>query len=1173
MKKQIDVSVIVPIYNVEEFLGECLDSLRRQGDINLEVIMIDDGSTDSSGELADRYAEAYPNFVCVHIPNGGLGHARNLGVSKANGKYITFMDSDDIIPDNTYAKMFRMAEKNGSELTICNVERFSSSFTKLSNLHNRLFRDTVAVTHISEKPDLINDTIACNKLILKEFYDRNGFSFPEGIVYEDIPVTIPMHILCNKVSMMAEVGYRWRVRDGATKSITQKTVAMKNLKDRLTSIGLLDKFFKENVTDQTLIEAKQIKSLEIDLDIFVRNCASVPESEALVILDMLNEYIDQEIDPEMFSRIPVLQQQRYTYVRERNLEKLIEILNYNQYNTAKITEENGRLIASLPEDLFTIETRDVTNEIKSQPPRVAIDDFYITDNALVIAAHLYWKRFSIRKDEQKISAYLTNNIDRIELDVEPRNDGWMTKNYGTLVDKNTKEVVHYNYDGAAFIITLDLRKIEGKVEDDQYHIMLHYNNRLVEGECILRGLKRAVKEVADGRTVIEGSLSAAVQISKAKELYINVRKDTPILSKVQMDDKNLQFTLENDTEELIAYEQGGDISNGFAMNSKGNRVFEIPADLLKEGSTYLFSDKRKQGGALFARKSDAQILTGAKNAIISAFVTNEVKLRILSSITYLETIRQEKSTVHIKAIGDINCSKTVERVRLIVEDRISKNKKTLAEDRCYKSSEGMIESNFIIDFADLEITKDFYAGRRDLLIEYVFADDDCLTGNLYCNKMIRNTIWDKNLRIEIYTSRAATIRMKLLTEKKKGEETAEKLKASILQKYPLYRKLRIRKNRIMFESMWGKSYSCNPQALYEFIDKNYPEYECIWSLNDERIPIAGKAIRVRRNSLKYYYYLATSKYLVNNVNYPDDYVKRPGQIEIQTMHGTPLKTIGLDVTEDFKTQKQKDNYIEKSQRWDYLITQGRFVEDRADRIFGYKRQILRTGYPRTDRLYTFDNEKKQATKKQLGLPLDKKIILYAPTWRAKNRFDMELSLDDMRSKLSDEYILLIRLHHFSQKGYKIPEDREFIFDFNKYNYVENLYAISDVLITDYSSVMFDFALLNKPMVFFTYDMEEYCDKLRGLYVDFRNEAPGPICMTSDEVIDALMNIDDEMLKCKDRIKAFTEKYLTYENDHSAELVMEQVFKPSKMKRFMYTTETALRRSKPAKFLRKVMKKN
>ena len=327
MEKKADISVIVPVYNVEEYLDECLDSLRRQGDISLEVILIDDGSTDSSGRIADRYAEAYPEFKCLHIPNGGIGHARNIGVSYAGGKYIAFADSDDIVSDDTYSRMYRLAEKNSSELTICNVERFDSHNSSISNLHDRFFHDPEEVTHISRQPGLIYDTTAWNKLILRDFYVRCGFSFPEGIYYEDLPVTIPMHILCNKVSVLTDIGYRWRRRDGATKSITQDTATMKHLEDRLTAMRMLDAFFRENVTDRDLIEAKQIKSLGTDLNIFVRNCILVPEEEAVKMLTLINGYIDEAIEPEMFCRIPNGLQKRYQYVRNYDLEKLTETMN------------------------------------------------------------------------------------------------------------------------------------------------------------------------------------------------------------------------------------------------------------------------------------------------------------------------------------------------------------------------------------------------------------------------------------------------------------------------------------------------------------------------------------------------------------------------------------------------------------------------------------------------------------------------------------------------------------------------------------------------------------------------------------------------------------------------------------------------------------------------------
>ena len=159
----------------------------------------------------------------------------------------------------------------------------------------------------------------------------------------------------------------------------------------------------------------------------------------------------------------------------------------------------------------------------------------------------------------------------------------------------------------------------------------------------------------------------------------------------------------------------------------------------------------------------------------------------------------------------------------------------------------------------------------------------------------------------------------------------------------------------------------------------------------------------------------------------------------------------------------------------------------------FKKQFLRTGYPRM-MFYCKNNESDiNAIKSKLGIPANKKVILYAPTWRVRNRFDMQIDVDKLKESISDEYVLLLRIHPFAVRG--LDEsliDNQFIFNVSTYPYVEELYLISDMVITDYSSVMFDYAILNRPMLFFTYDLEDYRDTLRGFNFDFVAEAPGPL---------------------------------------------------------------------------------
>ena len=342
---------------------------------------------------------------------------------------------------------------------------------------------------------------------------------------------------------------------------------------------------------------------------------------------------------------------------------------------------------------------------------------------------------------------------------------------------------------------------------------------------------------------------------------------------------------------------------------------------------------------------------------------------------------------------------------------------------------------------------------------------------------------------------------------RKLENTAKKRIITQKYIYPLLRLLPIQKKCVVFEGWWGAKYHCNPKYLYEYINKNHPEYKCVWMLNDSYIPINGTGKRVRRKSLEYYYYLAVGKYFVNNVNFHDEYEKRNGQIEIQTMHGTPLKTLGLDVPGELDDSVAREKFLRRCDRWNYLVVQSHKASEITASCYAFKKNFLRTGYPRNDILFEKNNINDiQKIKEKLSLPLDKKVIMYAPTWRRRNYFDIHMDLEDMKKTLGDDYILLLRIHPFAYAGFDESILNDFIYNFSTYESIEELYLISDVVITDYSSVMFDYTILNRPILFYTYDIQEYRDFLRGFNFDFEKEAPGPLLETYEELRNSLINL-------------------------------------------------------------------
>lgn len=1146
--KNPDISVIIPIYNVEEYLEECLDSVLNQTKSNIEVIMIDDGSTDASGAIAQSYAEKYENFQYHLIENNGLGHARNYAVPFAKGKYIIFLDSDDVVVSDAYEKMFNLAEKNGSELTICNVARFNSRKSWTSGLHKKIFTDIETNTHITKNPNLIYDTTSWNKLILRSFYLENNFQFPEHILYEDIPVTIPMHCKANNISVVDSIGYLWRVRDGASKSITQNTSSMDNLIDRIAVMKMTDRFFDENITDKKLHFIKQLKYIEIDLMIFVNICAGVDAETGLKMLGIIKEYIDSSIDSSTFEKTTLINRQKYAYALNLDIDSLIRTIDYQKsnYSNAPIKEENGEFFITVPEDLFTVKDRNVTEELKNNETVTAIDDVIIKKDSIEIFSFIYKRRFSIENPEQqKIRAYLYNDASgsKLPLDVEYLEKKNLTEDRGYIFDSETGLGQSYNYDGTGFKITLDAPALDfSEANEGKNRILVEYENRLNKSKLFLRSATVNIRRKSRNNTILINDIRICPAYSYIDEIQIIVKNEPNFANKMVCSNSLLTCSLEKAANKIWAENENGEKID---FNSENNIDFTADTGNFEEYKTYNMFIETSDGAVseLVRRNKKINIYDiGDKALTVRSNRTYCVNFQFCPTMTVLNKVVNKGKMValHTLTAGREGIISGAKRAYLCIDDEIAEKKIVLAKSICIHSK-GKTNCIFLINFNNEKITKDLYQGYRDVFIEYELKDKTIVRDLINREKHFNIKIEFDTLRIEFYRFIKGTVKILARQKWREEESTAPKRNALTFENYPKYREEKINPKQIVFESMWGSKYSCNPQHLYEYIDKHHPEYQCIWSLKDERTPIPGNAIRVRRGSQEYYRYLATAKYFVNNVNFEDNYVKRDGQIEIQTMHGTPLKTLGLDVPGDFPTEQSQEKYIQKNMRWNYLIVQGEFMAEKAYSCFRFDKEILRTGYPRTDILFNNSPERIESIKKSLGLPLDKKVILYTPTWRVKNKFEMQLDLEKMRKKLGDDYIILVRLHHFCTSGYAIPADNKFIFDFNSYSCVEELYVISDLLITDYSSVMFDYALLNKPMLFFTYDLEEYSKNLRGLYIDFEAEAPGPLLFDTDEIIDAILNIDEVCKKCSRRVEHFKNRYLTYENGNSCEEIFNKVF--------------------------------
>ena len=357
----------------------------------------------------------------------------------------------------------------------------------------------------------------------------------------------------------------------------------------------------------------------------------------------------------------------------------------------------------------------------------------------------------------------------------------------------------------------------------------------------------------------------------------------------------------------------------------------------------------------------------------------------------------------------------------------------------------------------------------------------------------------------------------------------------------------------VFESFHGKQYSDSPRAIYEYMNEHYPDYELLWSVDRRSVELFETlgVPYIRRFTLKWFLTKPRAKYWVNNVRLPLWMPRPRNTVYLQTWHGTPLKKLGLDIEEihmpGIETEKYRENIISESANWTYLTSPNNYSSDIFKRAFNFNGEIIESGYPRNDVLYNAELSRIEEIKAKLEIPIEKKVILYAPTWRdddffekGQYKFQFQFDIHKMKERFGDEFVLLTRMHYLVAEEFDFSPYGNFVKDVSTYLDISDLYLISDILITDYSSVFFDYANLQRPIIFYMYDLVNYRDHLRGFYFDIEEDAPGPIVEKEDELYDAIDYAAKNGHVSKVAFNAFYNRFCYLEDGDATKRLVEQI---------------------------------
>ncbi|MFC7915256.1 CDP-glycerol glycerophosphotransferase family protein [Streptomyces sp. NPDC057386] len=365
--------------------------------------------------------------------------------------------------------------------------------------------------------------------------------------------------------------------------------------------------------------------------------------------------------------------------------------------------------------------------------------------------------------------------------------------------------------------------------------------------------------------------------------------------------------------------------------------------------------------------------------------------------------------------------------------------------------------------------------------------------------------------------------------------------------------LPVRKGTVVFESHLGKQYSDSPRAIYEEIKRRNLPVKAIWSYAGAKPTGFPKDVElVQRWSWQYLRALAQAEFWIDNQGFPLKLAKRPETTYIQTWHGSALKRMGFDEPQSRVMPAHEQQAYQKAiDRFDHFVVRGEHDEKTLARAYRLPdEKLLRTGYPRNDALVraresAAPDPAAEELAKRLGIRRDKPVVLYAPTFRANSHggvrnFEFPFDVEEFADRFGDTFTLLIRTHYLNSVSLP-PSVEGRVVNVSGEPDITPVLLLSDVMITDYSSVMFDYSLLQRPMVFFTYDWDDYVNNSRGTYFDLREEAPGPVVDTAEELFGVLSDIDGLTTGYEGRLKEFMTQFGEYDRGDAAARIVDRFF--------------------------------
>lgn len=1158
------LAVIVPAYNVDDFLAECVNSIIAQTYTNWEMFIIDDGSPGRTGAIADSLAESDPRITVVHQENQGLGAARNTGIRESSAPYLTFIDSDDVIPPEAFSLMMCSLESSNSDVAVGSMERFNSArrwtpfWVDLVHDLNR-----IGIT-ASEHPPIMWDVFACNKVFKRSTWNEYVGEFPVGTLYEDQECTAKLFVSGAKFDLLTDVVYHWRLRDDG-QSITQNKAETQDLEQRLAVADKVRQIVE--TAPESFVDYWYTKCLGEDFFYYYREVPRASDEFFEVLQEGIRRFYQSSPGQAITDIAPERRWLAYLAAfgtREQMTELLVAFDSFRTYYSAYA--DDGELKAKVPglEDLFD----SIPDTLKTVQPwqlsgQAAISSIRSgTDGALIADVFAYVPNLN---EAVSCTARLESERNGVVAVAESRS---LPGNVWPLTADPYNE-----HPGSHFELQFSAESLDRVAEDlsstesESYDIVISV--QVNECSWEIRNPKRLRDGAAawpkpgdltpgGNRFVVVGDpgISTGLKLLKPRFRISDIsisNNELNVAAQLQTGNGLPRHEMFDLDKAILRVKSGQNVLKSVPVHRSGDTVSAVISIAQLSGPT-----KNKLSEPLAV-----DIICGGKfsaplaidNRILNQFACYSKALPSSSSYGYLQ--------LEVRRVGAEVESISVDHKteRLIISGLFYSDP---AQLRTYAPSLTLVSSGLSIPAKSTTWNADshrfeatFFLGSltegSDTLP--VANDEFILQALLPSGQATPATLWvPASSSLEATLPRDIEAAAHNYQLKCIGKSRALKIAVTGAGDTQMFRSAfsvrssatklfsdldrPIVSGTMFFESFGGNTVSGSPKEIDRAMAAVDPTVERIWSVRDYSVPVPDGARPVVVGTKEWMQCLATCEVLVNNNNFPHYFRKGSGQTYIQTWHGTPLKRIGNHVpgrnlSLRYRALMQKEAETE----WDLLLAQSPWAADQLSEAFNYNGSMFAKGYPRNDALV--DSSRVAAARDRVkslyGIRADQTVVLYAPTWRDDrkdrtgrySRIDF-LDLNSATRALGDTYVVLYRGHAnsvFSEQK-KLPSGAV---DVSLHADVNELISASDMLLTDYSSIMFDYVVTGKPIGFMVPDLQQYRDTTRGFYFDFEAVSPGPILQDTASALRWIKGADGTDVEYSERYIEFVNTFAPYDD--------------------------------------------